>query len=248
MSFLVCVLGLLAQGSGFAPFDVAALAVAPPTTITELTRKALRGQPSRLAWSPDGSTLYLQTRDGVGTAAQLRHFQLRLSDQQLRPLDEEPEWAAEYWHNKVTELAPGMPWLKIDVTLDRTRTRVAPFTGSFASAGASTGSETASSFTLAYVTLSYLGTEIGHWMTDEPKSGVTFGWGPAGSGALAFADKDGRLSLVDKERRVRAVPRTADVMLPAWSPDGNYLVFLEKHGRRYILRSVALLRVDTPLQ
>ncbi|HUR34239.1 MAG TPA: hypothetical protein VM032_10625 [Vicinamibacterales bacterium] len=248
MRSLFVLLALFAQGSGFAPFDVGAIAVAPPTAITELTRKGLRGEPSRLAWSPDGSALYIQSRDGVGSAAQLKHFQVRLSDQLMRPLDEEPGWAAEYWHNKVTELAPGMPWLKIDVALDKTRTRVAPFAGGFASAGSATGSDAASSFTLAYVRLSYLGVEIGQWMTDEPKSGVTFGWGPAGSGALAFADRQGRLALLDKERRVRVVPHTGGVMLPAWSPDGNYLAFLEKHGRRYTLASVALVRRDLPLQ
>src|SRR6478609_3761082 len=155
MRGLILIVALAAQGSGFAPFDVASLAIAPPTPIVQLERKTLRGEPSQMAWSPDGSALYVQSRDGVGPAAQLRHFELRLADQVLRPLEREPDWAEEYWRNKVTELAPGMPWLQIDVSVDSTRTRVAPFAGGFASAA--TGSETASSFTLAYVTLSYLG-------------------------------------------------------------------------------------------
>jgi len=202
-----------------------------------------------MAWSPDGSTLYVQSRDGVGAAAQLRHFELRLADQILRPLEQQPAWAAEYLRNKVTELAPGMPWLQIDVTVDSTRTRVAPIAGGFASTGAATGSETASSFTLRYVTLSYLGVEIGRWMTDEPKSGVTFGWGPAGSGAIAFVDRQDHLVLIDKERRLRVVPRTENVMLPAWSPDGNYVAFLQKHGRsKFTVSSVAFLRADSALQ
>ncbi len=246
---LLCAALLFLQGSGFAPFDVSAFALAPPTPVRELDRKTLRGEPSKLAWSPDGSMLYIQSRDGIGAAARYRHFQLRLGQDGLTPIDIEPEWAAEYWHNKVTEAAPGMPWLSIDVRVDKTRTRVAPFAGGFAGAGSATGSEAAASFSLSTVTLSYLGVEIGRWMTDEPKSGVTFGWGPAGSGALAFADRQGRLTLVDKERRVRPIARTANVRLPAWSPDGNYVAYLEQQGRsKFRLTSVALLRVETPLQ
>ena len=249
MRGLVLIVALTVQGAGFAPFDVSSLAVAPPTPIAQLERKTLRGEPSQMAWSPDGSTLYIQSRDGVGAAAQLRHFELRLADQILRPLEQQPAWAAEYWRNKVTELAPGMPWLQIDVTVDSTRTRVAPIAGGFASTGAATGSETASSFTLRYVMLSYLGVEIGRWMTDEPKSGVTFGWGPAGSGAIAFVDRQDHLVLIDKERRLRVVPRTENVMLPAWSPDGNYVAFLQKHGRsKFTVSSVAFLRADSALQ
>jgi len=249
MRGLVLIVALALQGSGFAPFDVASLSVSPPTPIARLERRTLHGEPSQMAWSPDGSALYIQSRDGVGSAAQLRHFELSLADQSLRPLEREPDWAAEYWRNKVTELAPGMPWLQIDVTVDSTRTRVAPFAGGFASAGSATGSDTATSFTLQYVTLSYLGVEIGRWMTDEPKSGVTFGWGPAGSGAIAFVDHQNRLVLIDKERRLRIVPRTGNVMLPAWSPDGNYVAFLQKQGRStFTVSSVAFLRADAALQ
>lgn len=247
MRWLAFALALLGQGSGFAPFDVSSMAVAPPTAIADLSRKALQGEPSRLSWAPDGSTLYIQSRDGVGAAARLRHFQVRLGDQKLRPLDTEPDWSAEYWHNKVVERAPGMPWLKIDVTEERTRQRVAPLSGGFTGATA-TGSETASSYVLSYITLNYLGVEIGKFMSDEPKSGVTFGWGPAGSGAIAFADREGRLALIDKERRIRTVVRTDGVMLPAWSPDGNYVAFFRKQGRRYQLSSVAILRSVSTLQ
>jgi len=247
LKWLLLALGVL-QGSGFAPFDADAVSIAPPTSITQLSGKSLRGEPSRLSWSHDGSSLYVQSRDGIGDAARTRHFQLRLGRDGLLPLEEEPDWAAEYWHNKVLETAPGMPWLKIDVSVDRQRTRVAPFTGGFTTATAS-GSDAASSFTLAYVTLRYLGVEIGKWMTDEPKSGVTFGWGPAGTGAVAFVDKQGRLALLDKEKRQRLVLRSSNVMLPAWSPDGSYVAFLEKHGRsNYQLMSVALVRTDAPLQ
>ena len=147
------------------------------------TGKSLRGEPSRLAWSPDGATLYIQARDGVGAAAQLPA--LRGCGSPIRSFGHSTK-SPSGRQSTGAQGDRGGP--RDAVAADRrhrgrTRTRVAPFTGGFASAGASTGSETAASFTLAYVTLSYLGVEIGRWMTDEPKSGVTFGWGPAGSGA-----------------------------------------------------------------
>lgn len=239
----------LAQGSGFAPFDVGSIVAAPPTSVANISRKDLKGEPSRLAWSPDSSLLYIQSLDGVGASAQARHFQLRLGHGELTPLDIEPDWAAEYWRNKVTEAAPGLPFLKIDVAVDRQKTRVAPLAGGFTTAGSATGSEAASTLTVTYVTLRYLGVTIGQWTTDEAKSGFTFGWGPAGSGSIAFVDPQGRLALVDKERRQKVVARSEHVMLPAWSPDGSYVAYVEKQGRSsYRLASVALVRTARALQ
>ena len=64
----------LVQGTGFAPFDVDALSIAPPTPIVEIQRKVLHGEPSRLAWAPDGSTLYLQSRDASALPRALTTF------------------------------------------------------------------------------------------------------------------------------------------------------------------------------
>ncbi len=239
----------LAQGTGFAPFDMGSVVAAPPISVASVSRKDLRGEPSRLAWSPDSSLIYIQSQDGIGARVQSRHFLVRLGDDRLIPLDVEPDWASDYWRNKVTEAAPGLPFLKIDVAVDRQKTRVAPLAGGFTTAGAATGSEAASTLTVTYVTLHYLGVNIGQWTTDESKGGFTFGWGPSGSGSMAFVDPQGRLALVDKERRQTVIARTDHVMLPAWSPDGNYVVFFEKKERSsYRLASVALARTARALQ
>lgn len=239
----------LAQGTGFAPFDVDGMVVAPPMSVATLSRKDLKGEPSRLAWSPDSAVLYIQSRDGVGAMAQSRHYQRRLGYDELTPLDIEPDWADSYWHTKVSEAAPGLPFLKIDVAVDRQRTRVAPLAGGFATAGSATGSDAAASYTITYVTLRYLGVNIGQWTSDEPKSGFTFGWGPAGSGSLAFVDQQGHLALLDKERRQKVITKSEHVLLPAWSPDGNYIAYFEKRGRSsYRLASVAIVRAARTLQ
>jgi hypothetical protein len=172
-----------------------------------------------------------------------------LTSPRLRPLDVEPDWALDYWRSKVTEGAPGMPWLKIDVILDQDRRRIAPLAGGFASAGSATGTDAAATITTSYVILSFLGVEVGRWLREEPRSGATFGWGPSGSGAMAFVDGQGRLTLLDKERRQQGVVRAESVSYPAWSPDGGYIAYLEKTGRsKWRIASVALLRTDARLQ
>ena len=53
-----------------------ALVISNPTPVAELDMGKLKGEPSRLAWSPDGSQLYLQTLEGgFGRPnAKLRHY------------------------------------------------------------------------------------------------------------------------------------------------------------------------------
>ena len=240
-------LALLGQGAGFAPLDVSALAVAPPMRLSTIDMKALKGEPRRLAWSGDGLVLYLQTVDGRGQAATLRHYGVDVTGGQLRSLRQEPAWAGDYWAQKVNDTAPGFPTLRIDVALDQQKTRVAPFVGGFVNGGAPSGTEAASTISQQRVTLRVLGVEIGQWMTDEEKSGATFGWGPIGSGALAFVDRAGHVALLDKERRQRIVG-SHDASHPAWSPDGGYVAFLQRASRtRYELVLVALARTDTTL-
>jgi hypothetical protein len=45
-------------------------------------------------------------------------------------------------------------------------------------------------------------------------------------------DADGRLMLLDQERRKQIVAGVKDAMLPAWSTDGGRLAHVQKSGRR----------------
>ena len=67
MRWLALLVAVAVQGAGFAPFDVGSMAVAPPTSIADLTRKALSGADFRveLADTIGGA---LDTAVGVITA------------------------------------------------------------------------------------------------------------------------------------------------------------------------------------
>ena len=65
------------------------------------------------------------------------------------------------------------------------------------------------------VTLRLLGVKIGNWINGAPMAGETFGWGPAGSGALVFVGRGDRLTLIDQAKHTQASsPRHKDASLP----------------------------------
>ena len=99
----------------------------------------------------------------------------------------EPEWAAAYWAMKSDMAAPGIPSLRLEVQQDNRRTRPTPFTGGTANGGAYTPDvrNPVDAFE-SEVTLRLLGVQLGNWINGAPMAGETFGWGPAGSGAIVF--------------------------------------------------------------
>lgn len=233
------------------PPDVASITIAKPQQVAEIDVGKLKGEPARLAWSPDASQFYLQTaemkRDGTRTE---RHFVVSAANGAIQQIDAMPPWAAEYWQWKSHKTAPGLPAFEIQL-LDEQKTvraTAAPMGGELARGGTSQSEGTpvgdataaaAQSQLVRVITLRLKGETIGEFVNGPLVPGLTFGWAPASVGVIAFTGKDGKVVLMDQTGAKKEVAGTGDAVLPAWSDDGTKLAFLRKEGRRKYTLQVA---------
>jgi hypothetical protein len=227
------------------PLDVSSLTVAVPVVVAEIDTGTLKGEPARLAWSPDGLQFYLQTVEPGSKPERLHHYTMAVAGGEIVPVDQEPAWAAAYWAIKQDRSAPGMPSLEFAVeqkdetlksgtgpsgVLDRTGS---PDAIANASPNAENLAAGAHGNTRAHVVrLSLLGRTLMTWVNERPVPGTRFGWAPPGTGALAYVADDGRLTLFDQKKHQRKVGAVKNAILPAWSGDGARLAYLQKAGRR----------------
>jgi WD40 repeat protein len=230
MLFASALSGVLAQSPASATAtDVSRVTVGAPTVVCDLDMTLMKGEVRRLSWSPDGAYIHLQTIE----RETLRDYIVTLPEGIVSVAFGEPEWAVRYWAMKSDLAAPSQPGLKIEVFEDHQRTRPAPFSGGFSAGGAQTADQRNPVDTYSIeVKLKLLGEEVGYFLNNVAFGGITFGWGPPGSGAIVFVDDKGRVALFDRDRHKRTVPGTKDAVLPAWSPDGRRVAFVRKDGRR----------------
>jgi len=228
---------------GSTSVDVTKLKVGAPTAVTELDLGKLKGDLRQLAWSADGTQFYVQTVERDGKKDVPHHYVIVAADGAVTPADAEPAWASEYWSFKSDRYAPGLPDLVIDVKQNVENVkygtgsaggldRVNGTSGENDKGGSADNVAKASQSQHVRVTsLVLLDQTIGKWADEKPTPGTTFSWGPAGSGAMAFVDEEGRLILLDKQKHTLRVANTKDARLPAWSTDGSRLAYVSKTGR-----------------
>jgi hypothetical protein len=237
----LAILVVAAQTAASPSLDVSSLTVSSPTLVCELDMNQLKGEPRRLSMSPDGRNIHVQTAE-IGVAQ--HDYIVTMPDGVVSLAFGEPEWAAAYWAMKSDMAAPGIPSLRLEVQQDNRRTRPTPFTGGTANGGAYTPDvrNPVDAFE-SEVTLRLLGVQLGNWINSAPMAGETFGWGPAGSGAIVFIGSGERLTLMDQQARRKVVATIKGASMPAWSSDGTRLAFLQKAGRkRYRLMTAAVGR------
>lgn len=248
---------LLSIGQTAGAVDVASLSIAAPVSVVEMDTAGLKGEPFRLAWSPDGQ-LYLQTaeRDASGAVKTLRHYTLPTDGQPPKSVDAEPPWAAEYWSVKSAQTAPGIPSFKISVEQRQEvrRSTAAPMGGALARGGTEggegrgggagigvgdAGAAAGQSQIVQIYSLRLMGETVGEWVNAAAVPGLTFGWGPPGTGLIAFVNQAGTVVLMDQDGRKRKVERHDKALLPGWSRDGARLAWIERSGRKKVTLCIA---------
>jgi hypothetical protein len=191
--------------------------------------------------------LYLQTgqRTRLGTFDNLKHYVVNVSDGKAKSADEPPQWATEYQSWKSNKWAPGDKTFAIDISEDKRTQRAVntPMGGDLAKGGGATGTTANDVVDAALtsqvqhvITLKLKGEIVGEYVDTQFLPGYTFGWAPQSFGtAIAYANEEGRLAIMDGQGGKTSVGSTSHVMMPAWSDSGKQIAFIEKDGKKYRL-------------
>jgi len=88
------------------------------------------------------------------------------------------------------------------------------------------------------------GEAIGRYVDEPLVPGTTFGWSPERLRAVTYIRTDGRLGAMDLEGSKIDLNTGKGVLLPAWSPDGSRIVYLQQKGRHdYDLMQIVVLHL-----
>lgn len=258
-------LALMAAAGASPETDASKLVISSPAPIVEFDTRKLKGEVDRLSWSPDAQQIYLQTteRDRAGAIKTAHHYLLMLDGQPPRRIDQEPQWSAAYWEWKSTQAAPGRPTWKIAVEQRQQRVQATsvPMGGDLArggpegsgamapvGAGANANAMAAAmqSQVANYFTLMLNGEVVGEFVNAPAIPGLTFGWGPAGTGLIAYANRAGRAIIMDQEGRKKEIAESKSTLLPAWTDDGKRLAYLERGGKNKFALKIVDVTTPTP--
>lgn len=222
-----------------------ALQISTPSLVATIDTGKLKGEPTQLAWSADGTKLFLQTseRDSKGMIANHRFYVMSAAEGKPEAVDAPPAWASEYWTWKSNKFAPGSTTFGIDVKQEDRK--VAPTsspmggdlarggTGDVSGAGTSAGevaSRAGQMQTQRVFSLTLKGENVGEFINQQFLPGYTFGWAPRDRW-IAYTHGSGRLAVMDEQGSKQQVDGTRNVILPAWSPDGARIAFLQRAGK-----------------
>jgi hypothetical protein len=258
-SFVVSVVAaLLAQAP--TPADATRLGMSAPVVLTSFSGSDLKGFPLRLSWSPDGRQLHIRVvqRDRWANEKEW-HYVVRVADGKLSPADVEPSWSGAYWYLKSVLECPGVPGVKFDIEVQTKRVSatnagaggsIAQNAGDPYGAGFDMGPQgqavlagAQQSQNVTTTTVRLKGQVVSEFVSTPVIAGLLYGWGPEGTGLIAYANTKRVLVVMDKDGGRHEVKGTRGVLLPAWSPDGTRLVWIEQLGRhKFALKMATVAR------
>jgi hypothetical protein len=219
--------------------------IATPKLIGQIDTGKLKGEPTELAWAPDGTQFFLQTseRNRQAMVTSPRFYLLSASDAKAQKVDAKPDWEGPYWLFKSNEYAPGAAKVAIDVKDEQrvVSSTASPTGGALAKGGtsASPGTTVDDAVNAAtnmqqvhVITLMLKGEQIGQFVNEQFLPGYTFSWSPEQLGSIVYVNDSGRLAIMTLQgSEKQEIDGTKNVLLPAWKADGTKIAFLQKSGR-----------------
>jgi hypothetical protein len=216
-----------------------------PEVWAHLDVDRLKGRPAQLAWSDDEDALYLQTVEGTTASSLKIHHYLLVKEREPAPLERMPLWAQAYWKWKSAKHYFGDPLTTIEVdrrreTIEAIRDRNTAYLNSDAYAPATLESKATDGWRVVNRLL-FKGQILGEFVDEEIFPGYTFSWSPESLAFIAFRARNGHLTIMNLEGETQAVDGEKDIWLPAWSPSGQRLAYLDRDGRkRFVLKVIPI--------